>query len=163
MSNYHNNWEKSSFADLLINTLLSSGGTKMFHDTLQKRVSDVSKTYGENFYQNIYRLKKKGFLDIDDKEIKLTSNKNKLNNFLKYRYIYKNPEKDNKLILIFDIPEKQRKTRDWLRNQIKLWGFTMIQKSVWLGTGPLPKDFNDRIKYLGIEKNIRIFNIQNKK
>jgi len=64
---------------------------------------------------------------------------------------------------MFDIPEKERGARDWLRNQIKLWDFKMIQKSVWLGTGPVPKEFMERIKFLGLEKNIKIFNIQNKK
>jgi CRISPR-associated endonuclease Cas2 len=163
MDNNYTNHKELSFAELLINALLSSGGTKSFHDFLNKDIDGAFKTSGRNFKQNIYRLKEKGLIDINEKEIKLTTNKSRLNAFLKYRYIYKNPEKDNKLILIFDIPEKQRKTRDWLRNQIKLWGFTMIQKSVWLGTGPLPNDFNDRIKLLGIEKNIRIFNIQSKK
>ena len=36
----------------------------------------------------------------------------------------------------------------------------MIHKSLWLGYGPMPKEFNDRLKQLGIYKNVRIFKIK---
>lgn len=36
-----------------------------------------------------------------------------------------------RLIIIFDIPETQRKARQQLRELIKSWGFVQIQKSVW--------------------------------
>ncbi len=67
--------------------------------------------------------------------------------------------KDHKMLLSFDIPEAKKKTRDWLRNQIRYWNFEMIHKSLWLGHGPLPKEFDERLKQLGIDKNVRIFKI----
>ena len=70
------------------------------------------------------------------------------------------PSKTEKVLISFDIPEIKKKTRDWLRNQIKYWDFEMIHKSLWLGHGPLPKEFNDRLKYLGIYENVRIFKIR---
>jgi hypothetical protein len=36
----------------------------------------------------------------------------------------------------------------------------MIHKSLWLGYGPLPKEFSERLKQLGIDKNIRVFRIR---
>ena len=56
------------------------------------------------------------------------------------------PNKAEKILISFDIPETKKKIRDWLRNQIKYWDFEMIHKSLWLGYGPLPKEFNDRLK-----------------
>jgi len=39
-------------------------------------------------------------------------------------------------IVVFDIPEKQRKTRDLIRRRLWEWGFRRLQRSVWLS--PLP-------------------------
>ena len=84
----------------------------------------------------------------------------KVKNNYKYKFINIKLEKTNKIIIIFDIPEKERKVRAWLRGQIKLWEFTMIQKSVWLGFGPLPKEFYDRVDFLGIKECIKIFKVE---
>lgn len=51
------------------------------------------------------------------------------------------------MIISFDVPEKLRKKRAWLRGELKLLGFSPIHQSVWLGPAPLPerfiKDLND--------------------
>ena len=36
----------------------------------------------------------------------------------------------------------------------------MIQKSVWLGDGPLPKEFTERLRLLGVEKDVKVFTVQ---
>ena len=64
-------------------------------------------------------------------------------------------------MVLFDIPEKKRKTRNWVRSQLKLWNFEMLQQSVWLGKGPLPKEFVSRLDLLGIGKCVKMFKIQN--
>ena len=51
-------------------------------------------------------------------------------------------------MVIFDIPEKKRKYRDWLRHELVGFGFELVQKSVWFGP-TLPKEF---IIYLQKEK-----------
>ena len=60
-------------------------------------------------------------------------------------------------MVMFDIPEEKRKIRDWLRKQLKLWGFIMIQQSVWFGKGKLTDNFKNHLELLGIKKNIKIF------
>ena len=70
------------------------------------------------------------------------------------------PNKAEKILISFDIPETKKKIRDWLRNQIKYWDFEMIHKSLWLGYGPLPKEFNERLALLGINKNVRVFRLK---
>ena len=50
------------------------------------------------------------------------------------------------LIVMYDIPHLQKKERDWFRRQLIKFGYVMIQKSVWVGPSPLPKEF---LKYLG--------------
>jgi DNA-binding transcriptional regulator PaaX len=61
-----------------------------------------------------------------------------------------------RLIIIFDIPEKKRKYRDWLRVGLVSFGFEQIQKSVWFGPF-LPKEFIQYLDEIGILKYIRFF------
>ncbi len=63
------------------------------------------------------------------------------------------------LLLIYDIPEIMKKERDWFRRQLKIFGFVMIQKSVWVGPSPLPKDFLDYLKMIGLEKQFKTFKL----
>ncbi len=73
------------------------------------------------------------------------------------------PEKNGNIILMFDIPESKRRTRKWLRDQLKIWDFEMIQKSVWMGPGPLSKEFKDRLRGLGVENCVKVFSVTKKK
>ena len=65
-------------------------------------------------------------------------------------------------IIAFDIPETKRRERVWLRDQLKAFGYTMLQKSLWRGPGPMPKEFTDRVKELEIASGIKTFVISSK-
>ncbi|MEK7140508.1 MAG: CRISPR-associated endonuclease Cas2, partial [Patescibacteria group bacterium] len=45
------------------------------------------------------------------------------------------------LIVMYDVPHNFKKERDWFRRHLVKFGYIMIQKSVWVGPSPLPKDF----------------------
>ena len=112
------------------------------------------------FNQQIYRLRKNGIIRTEkgivcinkEKLVRFSAQKNSI---IKSNLV----NKTQKILISFDIPESKRKTRDWLRNQIKFWDFEMIHKSLWLGYGPLPQEFNDRLKHLGINGNVRVFKL----
>ncbi len=60
-------------------------------------------------------------------------------------------EKDVTLkIVVFDVPEKQREKRDWLRDSLRNLGFKMLQKSVWVGKVKLPIEFIKDLRDLRI-------------
>ena len=63
------------------------------------------------------------------------------------------------MIVSFDIPEVDRKIRYWLRNQLKIFGYKMLQQSLWLGPSPLPLSFLKRLEDLNIRKNVKTFKI----
>ena len=63
------------------------------------------------------------------------------------------------LLLIYDIPHARKKERDWFRRQLKNFDFIMIQKSVWVGPSPLPKDFLDYLKRIGLQKEFKTFKL----
>ena len=63
------------------------------------------------------------------------------------------------LLLIYDIPHTKKKERDWFRRQLKNFDFIMIQRSVWVGPSPLPKEFLDYLKSIKIEDNFKTFKL----
>jgi DNA-binding transcriptional regulator PaaX len=115
----------------------------------------------QTFNQHLYRLRKKGIIKSRGGQI-IFSKENLLTFSLKKNSVMKNifPKKTEKILISFDIPETKKKTRDWLRNQIKYWDFEMVHKSLWLGYGPFPEEFNSRLNQLNISGNVRVFRLK---
>ncbi len=63
------------------------------------------------------------------------------------------------LIVMYDIIDIKKKERDWLRRHLIKFGYLMIQRSVWVGPSPLPKDFVDYVKKLGLRAHIKKFRL----
>lgn len=78
----------------------------------------------------IYSLSQKSKLEIERKYLLLLAKKRRWDR--KWRFV------------IFDVEEKNRKGREFLRKRLKMMGFGMLQKSVWIS----PYDFLDRVKDL---------------
>lgn len=63
------------------------------------------------------------------------------------------------LIVMYDIPHPQKKERDWFRRHLIRFGYIMIQKSVWVGPSPLPKDFLEYLKEIKIGDDFMTFKL----
>ena len=101
--------------------------------------------------KNLFNLTQKG------KEIleKLRAKKDNALPDVKYK-----SQTDNVLkIVIFDIPESERRKRVWLCSALKNLEFTMLQKSVWIGKFKLPEEFMNNLKELGLLSYVEIFAI----
>jgi len=57
-------------------------------------------------------------------------------------------------IVIFDIEEKQKRTREALRYKLRELGFGMIQESVWISPYDVIVDFREFIKSVGLGKEV---------
>jgi DNA-binding transcriptional regulator PaaX len=124
----------------------------------------------QRFYVMIAKLKQDGLLDQKIKHEKrvfsLTRRgKTKLID-LKMRFNKKLPdvayprEIDEKFIIVaFDIPETDRRKRDWLRYVLRGLGFSMIQKSVWIGKTKIPEKLLGDLSKLRLLDHIEIFEI----
>ncbi len=120
-------------------------------------------------YQNlVYKLKQNGLLEEVEKEgkkfFRLTiEGKRKLgkvreNSSLPSTHYIK--EKDDRFVIVmFDIPEKDRKKRAWLRAVLINLGFSMSQKSVWIGKVRIPRQFIDDLVKLRIDEFVEIFQV----
>ncbi len=63
------------------------------------------------------------------------------------------------LIVMYDIRHELKKERDWFRRQLINYGYVMIQKSVWVGPSPLPKEFLDYLKVIKIGDSFKTFKL----
>jgi CRISPR-associated endonuclease Cas2 len=70
-----------------------------------------------------------------------------------------NDNSPKNLMVIYDVPEEQKKERDWFRRHLKKFGYIMIQRSIWVGPSPLPKDFIDYVKSIGLKDKLKTFKL----
>ncbi|OHA04868.1 MAG: hypothetical protein A2934_00825 [Candidatus Sungbacteria bacterium RIFCSPLOWO2_01_FULL_47_10] len=65
-------------------------------------------------------------------------------------------------IVCFDIPEKERKKRRWIREELLSLEYQPLQKSVWVGFAPLPEDFFEDLDLLSLRDHIHLFSVGKK-
>lgn len=124
------------------------------------------KKYKPKAVENAFvRLKRKDLVVFDGVSMGISEKgKNYLKNrkmiFQVFRSPFDNHAKKN-LIVMFDIPEVRKAEREWFRKQLRTFGYEMIQKSVWLGPSPLPKQFVQYAKSIGLTESIRMFKVSN--
>lgn len=100
------------------------------------------------------------FLLGNNKNTRIKSNKRKRNFYnISFHSTFKKDASKN-LLVMYDIPSSKRKERDWFRRHLRKFGYIMVQKSVWVGPSPLPKDFLDYLKEIKIRNNIKTFKLQ---
>ncbi len=63
------------------------------------------------------------------------------------------------LIIMYDIPHSLKKERDWFRRHLIKFGYEMIQKSIWVGPSPLPKQFKDYLEEIKIGDKFKTFRL----
>jgi len=61
------------------------------------------------------------------------------------------------MIVMFDVPERMRRKRDWLRLELVCLGFEMLQKSVWFGPAPLPPEFIQSLNQMKLLSYLKFF------
>ena len=123
------------------------------------------------FAQMMYFLKKDGLIEKDGRgeNTVLQSTRKGMSLLRKLKGQFRNrlPEKhyekipsENFIIVAFDVPEKERRKRDWLREALGHIGLQRIQQSLWMGKKTIPKNFLEDIERLGIASYIEIFEIK---
>ncbi len=163
LNNNINNDVKHSIGDFLIAMLLSGKSIKNFYAIIHER--EMARFKKESVRSSLSRLDRKGYLNKTEEGWLLTSSgktyaeRKFLLSYLPSPFNNKSP---SNTIISFDIPGPQRHLRDWLRNQIKIYNYKMIHQSLWLGPGPLPKNFLKKLNQLKIRKNIKIFAVKKK-
>ncbi|MBI5220571.1 MAG: hypothetical protein HY978_01895 [Candidatus Liptonbacteria bacterium] len=72
---------------------------------------------------------------------------------------YQSGGSKNFVVVAFDVPEKQRWKRDWLRSALAGLELSMIQQSVWVGKAAIPEQFLRDLADLDLLEAVEIFEI----
>src|SRR3989344_1512740 len=121
----------------------------------------------QRYYNIISSLKRDGLLSQEaDGRFRLTLLGRKKLVLLKKRravglpqITYPKQQSKNVIIVVFDVPERERVKRNWLRAALKNLGLKMVQQSVWLGKTKIPREFIDHIHDLRLTKCVEIFEV----
>ena len=154
----------SASATNMILAMLGSGRSVRRYRSLLAQLEARGYKKG-NLRSTVARMKLRGYLKSTDKGFMTTRNGTKEAKKLRLFDYLASPfdkEAPANTIISFDIPEKNRVKRNWLRNQIKIFGYTMLQQSLWIGPGSLPKEFMKRLEDLKIRSNVKTFRIKAK-
>ncbi len=132
----------------------------------EKRISsEIKKEKVRNFQKYLSKLKSEGFiLENNSKQIYLSDKgKNKLNNFKKSlplnKDLYKKKTGETVVVISYDIPIAFNRERDILRDMLRMLGFSLVHKSVWIGKVLLPESFIADLSRLGIMDYIEILEV----
>jgi len=66
------------------------------------------------------------------------------------------------IIFAFDIPERERRKRQWLRTALVALGFKKLQQSVWVGKIQIPPEFIKDLKDHSLLPCVHIFSVTEK-
>jgi len=125
----------------------------------------VNRQDKRNLQKYIYKLKSQGLVsESGSKELSISSKGKKKLTLLKKNKIldkrkYKKQNGERVTIISYDIPIRFNRERDILREILKLLGFHMIHKSVWVGKVKLPINFLQDAEKIGILKFIEILEV----
>lgn len=139
----------------------------------QKQMENLkAKRQQQRFYSMFHRLKKDGLIEENIKNDKsffqITSKGRQRLKRLKERQADALPgnsyktcdlKKSKFTIIVFDIPESERKKRAWLRSALKNLNFKMIQQSVWIGKVRIPEEFLSDLRNMHLTEYVEIFEI----
>ncbi len=153
---------------LLNQKLKKLEGQRLFKRMVSIEKEDEMEKELRKYRLLFYKLKKDGLVVEKARDNKVSPSltkdgKEKLNNlmagylFSPHRYCKELSK--NLVIVIFDIPEIHRNRRGWLRSVLRNLGFTMIQKSVWVGKSKIPRQFIDDLHKLSLSSYVEIFQV----
>ncbi len=63
-------------------------------------------------------------------------------------------------LVIFDVPKQLGKKRFWLRAELVALDFSPLQRSVWIGDGPIPEEFVAFLRDTNLLPHVHIFSIR---
>lgn len=105
------------------------------------------------------RLRENGLVElISDKELVYRLTDSGKDKALWTKMILEDQPWDGKWrVVIWDIPEKRRMTRDLLRYKLKQLGFEKLQRSIWVTKKDCTKVLQDFINKVGIKDWVKVF------
>jgi DNA-binding transcriptional regulator PaaX len=136
-----------------------------------RRQREEELRFRQRCYTLISRLKKDGLITVrggeKGKSVHITPHGLKKVDALRQRAgsvcppaeRYASEEGGKVIIVAFDIPERERRKRGWLREVLRHLGLRMIQKSVWVGKAKIPEEFLKDLADMRVIEFVEIFEV----
>ncbi len=131
----------------------------------KRYVQQINRDKKRHLQKYLFKLKTDGLiLENASQQIKLsTKGRKKLGSLKKNRILdrslYKKENGDRVIIISYDVPISFNKERNILRNILRVLGFNMVHKSVWIGKVKLPKQFIIALEKLEILEFVEILEV----
>jgi len=129
----------------------------------ERRERENRKESKRRLQKYISKLKQDGLIDrTKENQVSLTpSGLDKLEQLKSrsYNQRFEIIESSNVIIISFDIPEKYRKNRNWLRGVLRFLNFEMIHQSTWVGKIKISEKLLEQLEKKEILKYIKIFEV----
>ena len=166
-----------SMASLALILSLAEGGASALSGILKGPREGIRKTYErilklksvQDYYEELknlkensariilWRLEKKGLVAKKQKYYQLTNLGLKV--VKKIQKVIEQPWDGKWRIVMFDIPEKRRTERNWLRFQLVAFDYKPLQKSVFIGQKPLDEDFYKELLNRDLNQWVRLITV----
>ncbi|KKQ04237.1 MAG: hypothetical protein US18_C0002G0016 [Parcubacteria group bacterium GW2011_GWB1_36_5] len=145
----------------------TSGKTNYEYSKIKNNKADLelNKQKIVNFKKYLHKLKSEGLiLENSSRQIYLSDEgKNKLNNFQNSfslnKDLYKSKIGNRVVVVSYDIPIAFNRERNILRDMLRMLGFNLVHKSVWVGKVLLPEKFVADLSRLGIIDYVEILEV----
>jgi len=128
-----------------------------------RRIKDLSNYYSSSMEESVGRLRRRGLVEIretgEGTEVKITDRGR--TEMLKYKLGDLNLKPQGRWdkkwrLVLFDIPEDERKKRNDLRSWLTRLGLRQMQKSVWVYPHPLDKEVRFLREVLGVPHVVKL-------
>lgn len=157
---------KGTLITAMVLVALSGTGSCRRKQSHEKSIKEIEEEENrKSYYVTLYRLKKQGMLVKNGGKWKIAQKGmdyiEKIREKVPIWKIQKYPKMkiNTKIIVAFDIPERFRHKRATLRGALTSLEFSMLQKSLWIGSNKIPKKLLIDLKEWGIIKYVHIFEV----
>ena len=130
---------------------------------MAKLVGELDKISAKDkirYRDRLNKLEEKGFIYLSGEKVKLTARGRKLLAKINFEDMDINRREKWKgiwQIVSYDIPNEDRKERDFFRDKLKEWGFIRIQKSLWVAPYICKEEVAILSKSFGINNYVMYF------
>jgi hypothetical protein len=164
---------EASLAEALVTSGLAPYALvyERFNEIMRRKVVAAERRrLKSRFYDMVRRLKENRIIERKGERLILTDRgrkalgdlKDYYGNICQFRsYSAFSKKSDKTIVVIFDIPEKWREKRNWLRLVLIELGYAMLQKSVWKGEYSIPEQLLIDLKNLSLLPYVKFFTAEN--
>jgi len=152
----------------LTEAVLTVGATCSLYPSLEKRFAEILRENADReerdrqrkkLFQTLYRLKKDGIVTQNAPGIFAVTERGRQILKLSSASSYCRRAISETIVIIFDIPESRREKRAWFREVITKLGFSMVQRSVWIGNTDIPEQLIHDLDSLSLTGYVEFFTV----